>query len=90
MEVEDNLDAAMEDADGETINITTTTKVTTKVITISKTVKTTGITTTTSIQTSKVMETETTNHITTRVLRELVGTTMRINPTTGTDNQIIL
>ena len=91
MEVEViNLDAAMEDAEGGTINITTTTKV----ITTSKTVKTTGTTTTTSIQTSKVTETETvtttTNHITTRVLRELVGTTMQTNPTTGTDNQIIL
>ena len=87
MEEEDNPDAAMEDADGETTNITTT-----KVITTSKTVKTTG-TTTTPIQTSKVMEMETVttiNHITTRVLRELVGTTMRTNPTTGTDNQIIL
>ena len=90
MEEEDNPDAAMEDADGETINITTTTKV----ITTSKTVKTTG-TTTTSIQTNRVTETMetvtiTTNHITTRVLRELVGTTMQTNPTTGTDNQIIL
>ena len=88
MEAEEiNLDAAMEDAEGEMINI-----ITTKVITTSKTVKTTG-TTTTSIQTSKVMETErvtTTNRITTRVLRELVGTTMQTNPTTGTDNQIIL
>ena len=88
MEEEDNPDAAMEDADGETTNIITTTKV----ITTSKTVKTTG-TTTTPIQTSRVMEMEavtTTNHITTRVLRELVGTTMQTNPTTGTDNQIIL
>ena len=85
MEEEVNPDADTKvDADAGTINITTTTKVITKVGTI-KTVKTT-VTTTMLIQTSKVVEI-TISHTTTRVLRELVGITMQTNPITD-DNQI--
>ena len=84
-EEEVNLDAdTKEDADAGTINITTTTKVITKVGTI-KTVKT-MVTITMLIQTSKVVEI-TISHTTTRVLRELVGITMQTNPITD-DNQI--
>ena len=84
-EEEVNPDAdTKEDADAGTINITTTTKVITKVETINS-VKTT-VTITMLIQNSKVVEI-TISHTTTRVLRELVGITMQTNPITD-DNQI--
>ena len=78
------------DADAAMINTITEVTTITKQTMMVTTTKTRAITARTVIRIRDLAITETTNHITTRVLRELDGITMQISPIMDHDNQMPL
>ena len=87
---EPDAEVTTEDADAAMTNTITEVTTITKQTMMVTTTKTRAITAQTVIRISDPATTmETTNHITTRVLRELDGITMQINPI-GIDNQMPL